>query len=122
MGKIFTPYRLTIYSGILTLLSLIIMLFVFSPVFAHAPKSIDITVSEKNISVSISHPVSNPQNHYVKRVEVTLNDQKIIEQTFSLQEGNSQELIYRIPSLKISDTVTVEAFCNMAGSQKRTII
>jgi desulfoferrodoxin (superoxide reductase-like protein) len=68
------------------------------------------------------HPVSNPNSHYVKRVEVTLNNQKIIEQTFSLQEGNSQEVIYHIPSLKISDTVTVEAFCNIGGSQKKTII
>jgi desulfoferrodoxin (superoxide reductase-like protein) len=103
-------------------LSLIIMFLVFSPVLANAPKSVDITVAGKNISVSISHPVSNPNNHYVKKVEVTLNDKKIIEQTFSLQEGNSQEVIYRIPSLKMSDTVTVEAFCNIAGSQKKTII
>jgi len=104
------------------ILSLIIMLFVVSPVFAHSPKSVEITVSEKNISVSISHGVSNPKNHYVKRVEVMLNGQKIIEQKFSLQEGNSQEVIYHIPSLKISDTVTVEAFCNIGGSQKKTII
>ncbi|MDD5454960.1 MAG: hypothetical protein PHW62_05645 [Candidatus Ratteibacteria bacterium] len=104
------------------ILSLFIMLFAFSPIFAHTPKTVDITVSEKTIFISISHSVSNPNNHYIRKVEVFLNDKKIIEQTFSMQEGNSQELIYRIPSLKISDTVTVEAFCNMAGSQKRTII
>jgi len=100
------------------------MFFVVSSVFAHAPKSVDITVSvsEKNIAVSIVHSVSNPNSHYVKRVEVTLNDKKIIEQTFSLQEGNSQEAIYHIPSLKMSDTVTAEAFCNISGSQKKTII
>lgn len=106
------------------ILSLIILFLVFSSVFAHAPKSVDITVnlSEKNIAVDISHPVSNPNSHYVKRVEVTLNEKKIIEQTFSLQEGNSQGVIYHIPSLKMSDTVTVEAFCSIAGSQKKTII
>ena len=104
------------------MLCAVIMLFVFSSVFAHSPKSIDIIVAGKNISVSISHPVSNPQKHYVKKVEVILNNQKIIEQTFSVQEGNSQEVIYHIPSLKISDTITVKAFCNAGGSQRKTII
>ncbi len=105
-------------------LSLIILAFVFSSVFAHSPKSVDVTVSlsEKKISVSISHPVSNSNNHYVKKVEVTLNDKKIIEQTFFVQEGNSQEVMYHIPSLKISDILKVEAFCNRGGSQKKTII
>jgi desulfoferrodoxin (superoxide reductase-like protein) len=104
------------------ILSLVVLPLFVSSVFAHAPKRVDITVSGKNISVSISHPVSNPQNHYVKRVEVFLNGKKIVEQTFSLQEGNYQELTYHIPSLRISDTVTVEAFCSIAGSQKKTII
>ena len=104
------------------ILCLIVILFVFSSCFAHVPKSVDITASGKYISVSISHSVSNPKKHYVKRVEITLNDKKIIEQTFSLQEGNEIELTYYIPSLKISDTVRVEAFCNIGGSQRKTII
>ena len=102
--------------------SVVILFFVFSSVFAHAPETVDITVSDKVIGVNIRHPVSNPKRHYVRKVEVILNGKKIIEQTFALQIGNRQELVYHIPSLKRSDVLTVEAFCNIGGSQKKTII
>lgn len=101
---------------------IVIFAFGFSLVFAHQPQSIDITVSGKDVSIYVSHPVSNAEKHYIRKIEVSVNGREIIEQTFSTQTDNSQEAVYHIPSLKKSDILEVKAYCSRFGELRKRII
>ena len=100
---------------------LIVSLFYSILVFAHPPTKIDISVNETVIGIIVTHPVPNPANHYINKIEVSLNEKKIIEQSFSLQTENTQKASYNIPELKKGDVVTVEADCNQYGELEQKI-
>jgi ribosomal protein L19 len=49
-----------------------------------------------------------------------LNDKVIIKQTFLQQsDSEAQDALYTIPSLKVGDTLTIKASCNMYGSKTK---
>jgi hypothetical protein len=87
-----------------------------TPAFCHPPKDIAVTISGENIDIVVTHPVSNPSEHYIKTIKVSVNGVLLIQQTFFQQTGNEQRARYSIPGLKKSEPVTVEADCSMFGS------
>src|SRR3989338_9244388 len=58
--------------------------------YAHPPSDIIITFDHetKILSAVIMHKVSNPQSHYIKKVDIALNGQEIIEHAISRQDNN----------------------------------
>ncbi|MFA5099805.1 MAG: hypothetical protein WC547_02835 [Candidatus Omnitrophota bacterium] len=86
------------------------------PAFCHPPKDIAISIAGENIDITVIHTVSDPAEHYIKTVKVSLNGVLLIAQTFLQQTGNEQRARYTIPGLKKSDRVTVEADCSKFGS------
>lgn len=99
-------------------------LFAFSFACAHPPQDIKITFdpSAKMLTAVITHNVSNPQNHYIAKVDVVINGKEIIEHKISRQDSNTNQAVsYFIPDLKAGDTVSVEAYCSISGKLEKEI-
>ena len=108
--------------------ALLLILFVFfaciSTAYAHPPSDIKITFdnSTKMLQAVIMHDVSNPLNHYIKKAEVGLNGNKIIEQSISRQDNNdSQTVSYLIPDIKDGDVLSVGGYCSISGKLTKEI-
>jgi len=105
---------------------LIICLFVtvYSIVYAHPPSDIIITydAATKTLKAVIMHNVSNPAGHFIKKVDIALNGQEIIEHKISRQDNNTtQTVTYLIPDTKAGDTLSVEAYCSISGKLEKEI-
>ena len=99
-------------------------LAVYSTAFAHPPQDIIIRfdLQSKVLQAIIVHNVSNPENHYIKKVDVGLNGEQIIEQKISRQDNNETQIVtYLIPDAKAGDVISVEGYCSINGSLKKEI-
>jgi hypothetical protein len=97
---------------------------VYSSAYAHPPQDIIIRfdAETKFLQAIIVHNVSNPENHYIKRVDVGLNGEEIIDQKISRQDNNETQIVtYLIPDAKEGDKISVEAYCSISGSLKKEI-
>jgi len=86
---------------------------------AHGPKDVTLTYDSdsQTLSVSISHSVSNPQKHYVKKVTITKNGEPVATHEYTSQSTPSS-FTYTYPmEAKAGDTLKVKAKCNYFGSK-----
>ncbi len=99
--------------------------FVFSAAaYAHPPSDIIITFDPKTkmLHAQIIHGVSNPNAHYIKKVDVSLNGKEIIEQSISGQDNlDSQMVHYLIPDAKVGDVISVEGYCSISGKLEKQL-
>lgn len=96
-----------------------------STVYAHPPSDITVTFGPgtKLLKAVITHNVNNPQSHYIKKVDISLNGKEIIAQQISGQDNNNnQTVIYYIPDAEAGDSLSVEAYCSISGKLKKEII
>jgi len=107
--------------NIFFLFLLIMCLFLSTQAFSHSASKVMLSVEGNILQVTVQHNVGNPQTHYINEITVALNGKKIITQLFFLQTENTQKVSYTIPSLKLGDTITVEASCSRGGNRKGTI-
>jgi len=92
--------------------------------YAHPPSDIIITynAATKMLHAVIKHNVSNPANHFIKKVDVGLNGKGIIEHVISRQDSNSTQTVsYLIPEAKAGDRLSVEAYCSISGKLEKEI-
>jgi len=85
---------------------------------AHGPKDVTLVYDSgsRTVSVTISHPVSNPQKHYIKEVTITKNGKEVAVYEYTSQpEPSSFTYTYPIEA-KAGDTLKVKATCNYFGS------
>lgn len=95
-----------------------------SIVYAHPPSDIVITYDPqaKILKAVIYHDVSNPQTHFIKKVDTSLNGKEIIAQEISQQDNHAtQTVTYLIPDAKNGDTIGVEAYCSLSGKLEKEI-
>lgn len=95
---------------------------VCSTVYAHPPSDIIINFDPKTriLNAVIMHNVSIPSKHFIKKVDIALNGQEIITQTFNRQDNsNGQTVQYLIPNAKAGDVLSVEAYCSISGKLKK---
>lgn len=101
----------------------LICIFSFSA-YAHPPKDIKISFDPKTkmLTAVIVHDTLYPTYHYVKTVEVDINNKKAIEHTLTEEETKLTEtVIYKLPDVKPGDTVSVDAHCSLFGHLKKEI-
>ncbi|MDD5565642.1 MAG: hypothetical protein PHG31_01955 [Candidatus Omnitrophica bacterium] len=109
---------------IITVSAFFIFLFLSCAAYAHPPYDIKITFDPqtKILRALIMHNVSNPLNHYIKKVDIGLNGKEVIEHIISRQDNNeSQEVSYLIPDAKKGDVLSVEGYCSISGKVKKEI-
>ena len=100
------------------------LVLVSSIVYAHPPSDIIVTFNPKTkiLNAVIMHNVSNPENHFIKKVDIALNATVVIEHKLSRQDNNvSQTVTYLIPDTKTGDMISVEAYCSISGKSKKEI-
>lgn len=101
------------------------LFFVLCPfAYAHPPSDIIIKFdpATRILSAVVMHNVSNPENHYIKKVDVSINGKEVIEQKISRQDNNSTQTVsYLVPDVKAGDSVSVEAYCSISGTFTKEI-
>jgi len=104
---------------------LLSILVFFLKSYAHPPTKIgmDFSNETKILKLEIQHPVLSPENHYIKKVEVYLNDNLIIVQDFDRQTTKeSQKAGYFIFETKKGDVIKVKAICNKHGDKTVSLV
>jgi len=109
----------------IVLLSGFLVFFILSAAaYAHPPSDIKITFDPKTkiLSAVIIHEVSNPNKHYIKKVDVALNGKEIIQQSISRQDNfNTQTVNYFIPDAQDGDLFSVEGYCSISGKLEKQL-
>ncbi|MCM8831699.1 MAG: hypothetical protein NC918_05885 [Candidatus Omnitrophica bacterium] len=98
---------------------------IFINAYAHPPFDIYITFDKmtKTISAQIMHKVSNPQTHYINKVEISINGKEIIKHQISRQDNNEEQKVsYLLPDVKDNDIISIEAYCSISGKLKKEIV
>jgi hypothetical protein len=87
-------------------------------VSAHNPTDMDLSfdTSTKELKVSITHPVSDTNIHYIKKIYIKINQEEPIIEEYTRQPGNS--FTYTFDGLEVIEgyAVRVNAECNQGGS------
>jgi hypothetical protein len=94
---------------------------IITPVAAHPPSDMSVSYHElsRTLVVTITHPVPNPQEHYIKEVTVTING-KIVNDSFYTSQPAPDTFTYTDPiDTKPGDEIAVTATCVLAGSLTR---
>lgn len=106
-------------------LAIILFFTIFCSIaYTHPPSDIAITYdpATKVLRAVITHNVSNPQGHYIKKVDIGINGKEIIEHQISRQDDFAgQTVSYLIPDIKPGDILSVEAYCSISGKLEREI-
>lgn len=88
--------------------------------YAHPPESVALNMDSTGTVLSIEtlHPVKNPDNHYIKQIEVKIDGTRVITQSFPMQlTDRVQEAVYKIIGLKSGAVIEVISYCNIAGKK-----
>jgi len=107
--------------------ALLILIFVFlitCSCYAHPPSGIEASYGKdiNALKADIIHPVRNPKNHYIDKIEVSYNGDIVSNETFTSQTNNNiQSINIKSLDLKPGDEIIIEAKCNMYGRLKQTI-
>jgi hypothetical protein len=93
------------------------------PVSAHPPSDMTLTYNElsKDLQVTITHTVPNPQEHYIKEVIVTINGRVVNDSRYTSQP-TPDTFTYTYPVMtKPGDEIEVKASCVLYGSLTRQL-
>ncbi len=105
-------------------LLLIGLLLASTAAFAHPPSDIKIQFDDntKTLTAVIKHPVSNPQSHFIKKVDIGLNGKEVQMLPFAKQDNNATQAVkITIPEAKKGDVLSVEGYCNLGGRLEKEI-
>ncbi|RJP27188.1 MAG: hypothetical protein C4533_08250 [Candidatus Omnitrophota bacterium] len=103
---------------------ILLVLFFASSVFAHPPTRIEISYDKSTsiLTAKITHPVEDPDRHYVSKVDVAVNGKEILEHKLSRQDNADYRIVtYLIPDVKEGDTISVEGYCSIMGKKEEGI-
>lgn len=104
--------------GFTALVMLAAFALIAVPAAAHSPSDIQLSYNDaaKELTVVITHPVPDPQSHYIRNVKVKVNDVVSVDKDYTSQpSGDSVTYIYSLP-LNKGDTIRVTATCNQGPS------
>jgi hypothetical protein len=78
-------------------------------------------MTTKELKVSITHQVSNPDTHYVNNIVIKINGETNLSEDYSSQPGSSFTYTYENFESLENDEIEVSAFCNQGGSISRKL-
>ena len=92
--------------------------------WATPPSSIDLNYdAEKgNLHIEIAHAAHDPHQHHIRKVEVSVNDQKATNLYFATQTTPASLIIDLPLQAKGGDRIRVLAICSEAGRREETLI
>ncbi len=102
----------------------LIFIFAAGIMYGHPP-SIDKMVYDpdtKLITLDITHNITSyPENHFIKEVNIFINDSKVISQVFDSQESPESEVVVYKILVKSGDIVKAYAACSLKGDTTKEI-
>ena len=108
---------------LIALLIVLTAILVSTGAWAHGPSQLTLSYAKDTgiLSITIVHSVSNPATHYVKKVEISLNDR--VEKTYTYDsQPDSKRFTYSYPiEAKPGDRIAVTVKCNYVGSNSATL-
>ncbi len=112
---------------LLVILALVIVTLNFvTPVSAHPPEELELRYSDGILYVDITHISAQPELHYIQTVEVYLNNQLEIEETYTSQPtsppiNHNFTYEYDLPAYP-GDTIRVTVTCSYGGNKTETLV
>jgi hypothetical protein len=94
-----------------------------TPAAANPPSDMSVSYQElsRTLAVTITHPVPNPQSHYIREVLVTING-KTVNDSFYTSQPAPDTFTYTYPIDTVTgDEIGVTATCSLTGSISRTL-
>ena len=92
--------------------------------YAHGPGDVTLNYDSESqiLSVTISHSVSNPQKHYIKKITITKNGKPLETYEYKSQpDPSSFTYTYNVEA-KEGDKLKVKAKCNYFGSKTKELV
>lgn len=92
--------------------------------YPHPPTEItaEYDTTSNILQVTINHMVHDAQKHYINKIEIDLNDARIIEQKSKRQTDKTiQQYTYQLPDATIDDKISIKAYCNISGKKRITV-
>ena len=105
------------------ILLLVIPALLISPVAAHPPSALNLTYNSSTtvLSVTITHSVRDPADHYIDLVEIRSGNAILISANYTSQPTTGTfTYLYTVPA-KSGDLLEVNASCNKGGSLTETV-
>ncbi|MGB9177254.1 MAG: hypothetical protein WCB46_11040 [Methanoregula sp.] len=96
---------------------------IISPASANPPTEMSLSYHEQSgdLIVVITHPVPNPQEHYIKEVTVTINGKMVNDARYTSQP-TPDIFTYTYPITAVpGDKIEVTASCVLSGSLSRQL-
>ena len=112
----------------LLLINIVLIFLIFTlssiSVNAHSPSDMNLSynITTKELNVSITHQVSDPNTHYVNNIVIKLNGETNISKDYTSQPGSSFTYTYENFEATIDDEIEVAAFCIQGGSISKQLI
>jgi hypothetical protein len=108
---------------ILIVLCLGIICLTASRLYAHSPEKVVLSYDQNSqlLTVETAHSVSNPDRHFVNRIEVSLNGKVIIDKEPARQNESGLTEVYPLANVKSGDIIKATAFCSKGGDQSGQI-
>lgn len=90
-----------------------------SGLYAHSPDKVVLSYDPEGRSLTVEaiHPVADPGRHFVNRLEVSLNGEKVLQTEPPRQNATGMKEVYLLTDATPGDIVQVTAFCNRGGDR-----
>ncbi len=103
------------------IISLILSIFIITPVavYAHAPQDVSLSFNKESqtLTVKITHKTPSPGSHYINKVEIKKNGTVVSTNEYKSQPSKDKyEYSYKIQASG-GDRIEVKASCNFFGSK-----
>lgn len=108
----------------LFLLGLMFVVLSVPAASAHAPSEMELTYShdEQMLLIDVAHETSDRDDHYIRKLEIFLNEEKVKDFYFKRQvKIKSLDKKYPVQAQE-ADVITVKAICRKSGSIEQALI
>jgi hypothetical protein len=104
----------------LPVLILLVLIFTLLPetTLAHPPSDMELEydIGKQTLVVSISHSVSNPDSHYVEKIEIKKNGNLYLTEDYTNQPSTSTFTYTYDVTASDGDVLEATAYCSLQGS------
>lgn len=107
--------RMLVVFGCSFFLLLSIVSFIVS---AHSPSNIELSydIDTQILSIDISHSVADPNNHYIKEVEIEKNGEEYMNEQYTSQQSSSSFTDTYVITDADGDSLKVTGYCSISSS------
>ncbi|MCX5707963.1 MAG: hypothetical protein NTY14_03160 [Candidatus Omnitrophica bacterium] len=103
------------------LMLLLAFIFISSAnAFCHNPEKIYVVVKETGIDLIINHTVPDVEEHYIKKIEVSLNGKIAAVKDYTSQTSlSTHEVSFDFITTKKGDVLEITAYCSQSGQMTK---